>query len=37
VDANDAGQELLNTAGFKQVVSVDEFWEIVARHDRSAD
>ena len=36
VDTNDQGQELLNTAGFVQVVTVDEFWEIVGRHDRTA-
>lgn len=36
VDTNEKGQELLNTAGFKQVVDVDEFWAIVERHDRTA-
>jgi hypothetical protein len=32
VDTNDKGQELLNTAGFEQTVSDDEFWTIVERH-----
>jgi hypothetical protein len=33
IDTNDAGQELLNTGGFEQTVSDDEFWAIVARHE----
>lgn len=33
IDTNDAGQELLNTGGFEQVVSTDEFWAIVAKHE----
>lgn len=36
VDTDDQGRELLNTAGFVQVVSVEEFWEIVERHARTA-
>lgn len=36
VDTNEAGQELLNTAGFEQVVTDGEFWDIVAKHDRTA-
>lgn len=34
VDTNGAGQELLNTAGFEQTVTDDEFWKIAARHAR---
>jgi hypothetical protein len=33
IDTNERGQELLNTGGFEQTVSDEEFWEIVARHD----
>lgn len=33
IDVNDQGQELLNTGGFEQTVSEDEFWEIAARHE----
>lgn len=32
VDTNADGNELLNTAGFEQVVDVTEFWQIVAKH-----
>lgn len=31
-DVNEQGQELLNTAGFEQTVSDEEYWEIVAKH-----
>jgi hypothetical protein len=34
VDTDERGQELLNTAGFEQVVSEEEFWEIAERHTR---
>ncbi len=37
VDTDQHGNELLNTAGFEQTVTDDEFWEIVARHDRTAE
>lgn len=33
VDTNDRGQELLNTAGFEQVVSTEEFWAVVQQHE----
>lgn len=36
VDTDGAGRELLNTAGFEQAVSDDEFWAIVERHDKTA-
>lgn len=36
VDTDGQGNELLNTAGFEQKVSVDEFWKIVERHDKTA-
>lgn len=36
VDTDDKGNELLNTAGFEQTVSDEEFWAIVERHDTSA-
>ncbi len=35
IDTDDAGNEVLGTGGFVQVVSVERFWEIVAKHDRS--
>jgi hypothetical protein len=36
VDTDDQGNELLNTAGFEQTVSDEEFWAIVETHDTSA-
>lgn len=33
IDINDNGDELLNTGGFEQTVSDDEFWKIVAKHE----
>ena len=36
VDTDDDGNELLNTAGFEQSVSDDEFWTIVEKHDTTA-
>ncbi|MEU0078502.1 hypothetical protein ABZY58_11450 [Micromonospora tulbaghiae] len=36
VDTDGQGNELLNTAGFEQIVTDDEFWEIVAKHDKTA-
>lgn len=36
VDHDDADNELLNTAGFEQVVAEDEFWAIAQRHDKTA-
>lgn len=33
IDTNDQGQELLNTGGFEQTVTEEQFWEIVARHE----
>lgn len=35
IDTNEHGQELLTTGGFEQTVTVEEFWEIAARHDIS--
>lgn len=32
VDTVELGRELLNTAGFEQVVSDEEFWVIVQKH-----
>jgi hypothetical protein len=32
IDVDDKGQELLNTGGFEQTVTDDEFWAIVAKH-----
>lgn len=32
VDRDQAGNELLNTAGFEQVVDSTIFWQIVAQH-----
>jgi hypothetical protein len=37
VDRDEHGNELLNTAGFEQAVTEDEFWAIVERHDHSLD
>lgn len=34
VDTDKRGNELLNTAGFEQTVSDDEFWNAVARNER---
>jgi hypothetical protein len=36
IDRNEHGDDLLNTAGFEQVVSEAEFWRIAARADRTA-
>lgn len=33
IDVDDQGRELLNTGGFEQTVTDDEFWEIVAQHE----
>lgn len=33
IDTDDQGRELLNTGGFEQTVTDDEFWAIVARHE----
>lgn len=33
IDHDADGNELLNTAGFEQTVSEQEFWEIVAKHE----
>ncbi|GAA0494711.1 hypothetical protein Ade02nite_19850 [Paractinoplanes deccanensis] len=33
IDVNGKGQELLNTGGFEQTVSEEEFWEIAAKHE----
>jgi hypothetical protein len=35
VDKDGAGNELLNTAGFEQVVTDAEFWDVVAKHDKA--
>ena len=37
VDIDEQGRELLNTAGFEQTVSDDEFWTIVERHALATD
>lgn len=36
IDTDDDGNELLNTGGFEQTVTIDEFWAIVARHEITA-
>ncbi len=36
IDKDDAGNELLNTGGFEQTVTDDEFWAIVQRHEITA-
>lgn len=36
VNEDEHGNQLLNTAGFVQVVSEERFWEIVELHDMSA-
>lgn len=33
IDINEAGQELLNTGGFEQIVSEAKFWEIAADNE----
>ncbi len=33
IDVNAAGQERIDTGGFEQAVSEDEFWSIVQRHE----
>jgi len=35
VDHDADGKELLNTAGFEQIVSTEEFWALVQEHDKS--
>lgn len=37
VDTDGQGRELLNTAGFEQTATVDEFWQIAAKHDTTTD
>ena len=32
IDHDEQGRELLNSAGFEQAVTDDEFWQIVERH-----
>jgi hypothetical protein len=34
VDRNEDGLGLANSAGFEQVVTVEEFWKIVEKHAR---
>jgi hypothetical protein len=36
IDTDGDGNELLNTGGFEQSVSDDEFWAIVQRHEITA-
>ncbi|MBW1600917.1 hypothetical protein JJV70_02120 [Streptomyces sp. JJ66] len=36
IDTDSDGNELLNTGGFEQTVSDDEFWAIAEKHDTSA-
>lgn len=35
VDEDENGNQLLNTAGFEQIVTDEEFWAIAGRHDSS--
>lgn len=35
VDEDENGNQLLNTAGFEQIVTDEEFWAIAENHDRS--
>ena len=35
VDEDENGNQLLNTAGFEQIVTDEEFWAIAEKHDRS--
>ncbi len=35
IDVNGQDQELLNTGGFEQVVSDEQFWAIAAKHEIS--
>jgi hypothetical protein len=36
VDRDGDGNEHLNTAGFEQIVTDEEFWRVVEQHDRTA-
>ena len=36
VDTDEQGNELLNTAGFEQIVDTDGFWAIAEKHDETA-
>lgn len=36
IDTDEAGNELLNTGGFEQTATDEQFWAVVARHDRTA-
>lgn len=36
IDHDADGNELLNTGGFEQTVTDDEFWAVVAKHDLDA-
>ena len=35
IEINDAGQELLNTGGFEQVVTDEGFWAIADKYDKT--
>lgn len=35
VDTDEQGNELLNTAGFEQIVDTNGFWAIVEKHDKT--
>ncbi len=36
IDRDEHGNELLNTGGFEQTATDDEFWAVVAKHDLDA-
>ena len=36
IDEDEAGNKLLHTAGYEDITTPEEFWEIVAKHDLTA-
>lgn len=36
IDHDTDGNELLNTGGFEQVVDDEQFWQIVAKHEKQS-
>ena len=36
IDTDEAGNQLLNTGGFEQIVDEDGFWQIVEKHEPEA-
>lgn len=37
IDTDDEGNELLNTGGFRQTVTTEQFWAIAEQHHNDSD